>query len=47
MNQNDEGTQVAPGRDGGTNFMLIQEQETRLTFLEHDDDDDDNDDDGD
>jgi len=27
-------------RDGGTNFILrIMEQETRLTFHEHDDDD--------
>ena len=32
-------------RDGGTNFILrIKEQETRLTFQEHDDDDDDDDD---
>ena len=30
------------GRDGGTNFILrIKQQETRLTFQEHDDDDDD------
>jgi hypothetical protein len=28
------------GRDGGTNFIMrIKEQETRLTFHEHDDDD--------
>jgi len=45
INQKDEGTQDDPGRDGGTNFILmIKEQETRLTLQEHDDDDDDDDD---
>ena len=40
INQKDEGTQDDRGRDGGTNFILrIKEQETRLTFQEHDDDD--------
>ena len=47
INQKDEGTYDGRGRDGGTNFILrIKEQETRLTFQEHDDDDDDDDDDG-
>ena len=42
INQKDEGTQDDRGRDGGTKFILrIKEQETRLTFQEHDDDDDD------
>ena len=38
IRQKDEGTQDDRGRDGGTNFILrIKEQETRLTFQEHDD----------
>jgi len=42
INPKDEGTLDDRGRDGGTNFILrIKEQETRLTFQEHDDDDDD------
>jgi len=41
INQKDEVTLDDQGRDGGTNFILrIKEQETRLTFQEHDDDDD-------
>ena len=39
INQKDEGTLDDRGRDGGTNFILIKEQETCLTFQEHDDDD--------
>ena len=39
INQKDEGTLDARGRDGGTNFILrIKEQETRLTLQEHGDD---------
>ena len=35
----DEGTQDNRRRDGGTNFILrFKEQETRLTFQEHDND---------
>jgi len=42
INQKDAGTWDDRGRDGGTNFILrIKEQETRLTFQEHDDGDDD------
>ena len=39
INQKDEGTLDDQGRDGGTNFMRIEEQETRLTLQEHVDDD--------